>query len=284
MQSACPACAARASKLRHDPPAPRHRQSGPAARPGEVPQPRPDRRGQAAGERCAHARSRPCGSTPGRCATSPAPTATSSPPRTTTGWPISSWPTRSLYDEIAVLGLGTVEIGFTGGEPFMNPDLPAMMAAALERGFSVLVLTNAMRPMQRPRVKAELHRAEGAPRPPPPAAGEPRSPRAGAARAASAGPAPGSRRSPGSTGWPANGFAIAVAGRTCWDEPAAAARAGYARCSRRAAGRSMPQTPPPSCCSPRWTHASTCPRSPPPAGPSCTRARPTSCAPRAAWW
>ena len=52
-------------------------------------------------------------------------------------------------DEIAALELGTEEIGFTGGEPFMNRDMPAMLALALERGFRVMVLTNAMRPMQR---------------------------------------------------------------------------------------------------------------------------------------
>ena len=45
--------------------------------------------------------------------------------------------------------LGTRVIGFTGGEPFMNPDMIAMMRAALEGGFELLVLTNAMRPMRR---------------------------------------------------------------------------------------------------------------------------------------
>ena len=45
--------------------------------------------------------------------------------------------------------LATREIGFTGGEPFMNPDMIAMMGSALRRGFEVLVLTNAMRPMRR---------------------------------------------------------------------------------------------------------------------------------------
>lgn len=45
--------------------------------------------------------------------------------------------------------LGTREIGFTGGEPFMNRDMIAMMHSALSRGFEVLVLTNAMRPMRR---------------------------------------------------------------------------------------------------------------------------------------
>ena len=47
------------------------------------------------------------------------------------------------------LAMGTREIGFTGGEPFMNREVPAMIGAALGRGFEVLVLTNAMRPMRR---------------------------------------------------------------------------------------------------------------------------------------
>jgi uncharacterized Fe-S cluster-containing radical SAM superfamily protein len=54
-----------------------------------------------------------------------------------------------FLDEIGALGLGTEEIGFTGGEPFMNPDIVAMLEDCLGRGFRVLVLTNAMRPMQR---------------------------------------------------------------------------------------------------------------------------------------
>ncbi len=45
--------------------------------------------------------------------------------------------------------LGTREIAFTGGEPFMNPDMMSMLLSALGRGFEVLVLTNAMRPMRR---------------------------------------------------------------------------------------------------------------------------------------
>jgi uncharacterized Fe-S cluster-containing radical SAM superfamily protein len=50
-------------------------------------------------------------------------------------------------DEIAALGLGTRLIGFTGGEPFMNRELPAMLDAAMARGFDAIVLTNAMKPM-----------------------------------------------------------------------------------------------------------------------------------------
>jgi uncharacterized Fe-S cluster-containing radical SAM superfamily protein len=50
-------------------------------------------------------------------------------------------------DEIESGGLPTSLIGFTGGEPFMNPELPAMLDDALSRGFQALVLTNAMKPM-----------------------------------------------------------------------------------------------------------------------------------------
>ncbi len=59
-------------------------------------------------------------------------------------------------DEIAARGLPTREIGFTGGEPYMNPEMNEMAALALSRGFEVLVLTNAMRPMMRPRVREGL--------------------------------------------------------------------------------------------------------------------------------
>lgn len=51
-------------------------------------------------------------------------------------------------DEIESLDLPVEEIGFTGGEPFLNKDGIAMLEAALVRGFRVLVLTNAMKPMQ----------------------------------------------------------------------------------------------------------------------------------------
>lgn len=51
---------------------------------------------------------------------------------------------------------GAREIGFTGGEPFLNPDMIAMAQSALSRGFHVLILTNAMRPMMRPRIRERL--------------------------------------------------------------------------------------------------------------------------------
>ncbi len=56
---------------------------------------------------------------------------------------------RAYLDEIAALDLPTGEIGFTGGEPFMNPDILPMIEDALGAGHRVLVLTNAMRPMTR---------------------------------------------------------------------------------------------------------------------------------------
>ncbi|MEM9060485.1 MAG: radical SAM protein [Pseudomonadota bacterium] len=59
-------------------------------------------------------------------------------------------------DEIEERSFATREIGFTGGEPFMNPQMCAMARASLERGFEVLILTNAMRPMMRPKVQREL--------------------------------------------------------------------------------------------------------------------------------
>ncbi|MEX6633063.1 radical SAM protein [Hyphococcus lacteus] len=52
--------------------------------------------------------------------------------------------------------MGANEIGFTGGEPFMNPHMVEMTEIALERGFQVLILTNAMRPMMRPRTTERL--------------------------------------------------------------------------------------------------------------------------------
>jgi sulfatase maturation enzyme AslB (radical SAM superfamily) len=51
---------------------------------------------------------------------------------------------------------GTREIGFTGGEPFLNSEFGAMLEDALAMGFEALVLTNAMQPMLRPEVKKKL--------------------------------------------------------------------------------------------------------------------------------
>lgn len=59
-------------------------------------------------------------------------------------------------DEAEAIAGSAVTVGFTGGEPFMNPDFPAMLEDTLARGLEALVLTNAMKPMMRPRVQAAL--------------------------------------------------------------------------------------------------------------------------------
>lgn len=64
---------------------------------------------------------------------------------------LSAAEVREYLDEIARSALPVEEIGFTGGEPFMNPGMLDMLADTLGRGFRVLVLTNAMRPMMRHR-------------------------------------------------------------------------------------------------------------------------------------
>ena len=76
---------------------------------------------------------------------------------------LSAAEVRGYLDEIAALGWATREIGFTGGEPFMNREILAMLRESLARGFEVLVLTNAMRPMRRfERGLLKLHEEFGA--------------------------------------------------------------------------------------------------------------------------
>ena len=131
-------------------------------------------------------------------------------------------------DELEAAGEAPIEIGFTGGEPFMAPEILPIMEAALQRGHALLMLTNAMQPMMRPRIKgglidlqerfggqitmrvsldhytAEMHDTE---------------------------------RGAGSFDltvkglhWLAqNGFTVALAGRTIWQEEEASERLGYAK-------------------------------------------------------
>ncbi len=61
---------------------------------------------------------------------------------------ITAAETRAFLDEAASRGEPLAEVGFTGGEPFMNRDLPAMLEDVLSRGLRALVLTNAMKPMR----------------------------------------------------------------------------------------------------------------------------------------
>src|SRR5262249_15248652 len=132
----------------------------------------------------------------------------------------------SYLDEIERDGWRTEEIGFTGGEPFMNPYFLSMVEDCLARGFRVLVLTNAMRPMQRVKhtlldirdrlgdkltirvsldhFTTERHEEERG---------------------------PGTFMSPleGLIWLAQSGFRVNVAGRTMWGEAVQEQRAGYAR-------------------------------------------------------
>lgn len=143
---------------------------------------------------------------------------------------ISAGEVADYLDEIEQEGMPTVEIGFTGGEPFMNPDFIAMLEDALSRGFRVLVLTNAMKPMMKRagellrlkerhgsrlnlRVSIDhyterLHTEERGPRSWQPMI-------------------------EGMKWLSANGFSLAAAGRTMWNEGESAMRDGYAELFRR---------------------------------------------------
>ena len=58
-----------------------------------------------------------------------------------------------FMNEVKEDGLKLLEIGFTGGEPFLNKDFPKMLNHSVQQGVEVLVLTNAMKPMLNNRSK-----------------------------------------------------------------------------------------------------------------------------------
>ncbi len=140
---------------------------------------------------------------------------------------ISAAEAAAYFDEIATLELGTREIGFTGGEPFLNPEFLSMLDDALSRGFDVLVLSNAMQPMQRPRIKEALLALKHA-------HGDRLKIRVSldhyskVLHESERGPRSWSKTLAGLDWLSANAFNIAIAGRTCWGEDDAATRAGYA--------------------------------------------------------
>jgi hypothetical protein len=133
----------------------------------------------------------------------------------------------AFLDEIAETGLPTEEIGFTGGEPFMNPDILAMLEDVLARGFRALVLTNAMQPMQRPRILSallSLREAHGSL-----LVMRVSLDHYGKARhEEERGPGTFDRTIDGIDWLARHGFAVALAGRTCWGEGETEARRGYA--------------------------------------------------------
>jgi uncharacterized radical SAM superfamily Fe-S cluster-containing enzyme len=61
-----------------------------------------------------------------------------------------------LLDEIERENMGTREVAFTGGEPFLNPDMVPILKACLDRDFEVLVLTNGMKTLLREKDSLEI--------------------------------------------------------------------------------------------------------------------------------
>ena len=63
---------------------------------------------------------------------------------------------QDYLDQIIARKWPVTEIAFTGGEPFMNPQMIDITRASLAAGYDVLILTNAMRPMMRKSMLAGL--------------------------------------------------------------------------------------------------------------------------------
>jgi hypothetical protein len=146
--------------------------------------------------------------------------------------------------------LPTSEIGFTGGEPFMNPAIIDLLTASLERGYRTLVLTNAMRPMTKHadallalrarfdsklvlRVSVDHHRRE--------LHEEERGRHTWL---------PTLRRSQVVIG---QRFALNVRGRLRWGDAEASMREGFATLFASEGLSLNASDPSNSCCSPRWT-------------------------------
>ena len=133
----------------------------------------------------------------------------------------------AYLDEIARDRHPVTEIGFTGGEPFMNPDFLGMLEDVLRGGFSALVLTNAMQPMLRPGIRGGLLSLRAA-------FGDRLSMRVSLDHYSKAlheeerGPGTFDKTLEGINWLAAHGFSLALAGRTCWGESEDDARAGYA--------------------------------------------------------
>jgi uncharacterized Fe-S cluster-containing radical SAM superfamily protein len=130
---------------------------------------------------------------------------------------------RVYLDEIANGDLMTREIAFTGGEPFINPDMIAILQLCLTRSFNVLILTNAMRPMRRfeTALLALPHRDKITFR-------VSLDHYSQAVHEAERGPNSWGKALDGLKWLADNGFNIAVAGRHLGDEKDAVARLGYA--------------------------------------------------------
>lgn len=133
---------------------------------------------------------------------------------------------RGWLDDAAARGHAVEEAGFTGGEPFMNPDMVPMIRLCLARGLRVLVLTNAMRPMMK--VSRDLLALAGA------AAGRltlrvSLDHYTAALHEIERGPRSWAPAVEGLKWLSRHGFRVAVGGRLKWGEPERTMRAGFAR-------------------------------------------------------
>lgn len=135
----------------------------------------------------------------------------------------------AYLDEIAALGWPVREIGFTGGEPFMNPGIAAMLEDALARGFDVLVLTNAMKPMQRHQAALLALKERFGARLALRVSVDHYSPTLHEMERGARSWAP---MHEGLRWLAANGFSLAIAGRTVWKESEEKLREGYQRLFR----------------------------------------------------
>ncbi len=129
---------------------------------------------------------------------------------------------RQFLAEVARDKLPTRLIGLTGGEPFMNPDIIGILTDILDAGLEALVLTNAMTPLRHHReamlalrsdrlhVRVSVDHFTQA------------------RHEAERGPRSWQPMLEGLKWLSANGFDLAVAGRTISGESEASLRAGYA--------------------------------------------------------
>ncbi|MCP5366236.1 MAG: radical SAM protein [Hyphomicrobiales bacterium] len=132
---------------------------------------------------------------------------------------------RGFLDQAAAGAMAVEEIGFTGGEPFMNPDLPEMLGDCLGRGYRVLVLTNAMKPLHQKRSRLlDLRRAYG----PALALRVSMDHYTEARHEEVRGDGTWRPMMDGLKWLVENGFNTSIAGRTLWHEADGDARAGYA--------------------------------------------------------
>ena len=129
-------------------------------------------------------------------------------------------------DEIARDGLPVTEIAFTGGEPFMAPEIMPILDEVLARGFEALVLTNAMRPMMKLQEPLLALQARY---------GDRRTLRVSLDHYTAGlhedvrGPHSWKSTINGLRWLATNGFRLSLAGRTRWQEDEATAREGFAR-------------------------------------------------------